>query len=149
MKQRRKNPPGPAPKSNGIKVLLVDDSPLMLQILVKMMAKEPGFEIVGTATDGRQAVLLAASLAPQLVLMDLHLPHLNGAQATRCLKQFENPPIVFIITSDERPYSHATSTAAGADAIIVKSGNLHDHLKSKLQEWFRSGANSDRREQQR
>jgi CheY-like chemotaxis protein len=79
--------------------------------------------------------------------MDLHLPHLNGAQATRCLKQFENPPLVSIITSDDRPDSHATSTATGADAIIVKSGNLHDHLKSKLQERFRFGANDDRREQ--
>ncbi len=108
----------------------------MLKTLVRILAAEGGFEVVGTATDGHQAVLSAATLAPALVLMDLHLPHLNGVEATRCLKQFENPPVVFMVTSDDSSSSRAMSTDAGADAFVVKSGDLHAQLKSKLQEWF-------------
>jgi DNA-binding NarL/FixJ family response regulator len=104
----------------------------MLKTLVGILAAERGFEVVGTATNGRQAVFSAATLALQLVLMDLHLPHLNGTQATRCLKQFENPPVVFVLSADDR----AMSTAAGADAFVLKSGELHAQLKAKLQEWF-------------
>ena len=68
--------------------------------------------------------------------MDLHLPHLNGAEVTRCLKQFDNPPVVFMVTSDDSPDSRALCAAVGADAFLTKSGTLPCQLKSKLQEWF-------------
>jgi DNA-binding NarL/FixJ family response regulator len=108
----------------------------MLKTLVGILTRERGFEVIGTATNGRQAVLSAATLAPQLVLMDLHLPHLNGIQATRCLKQFENPPVVFVLSADDSSSSQAMSTAAGVDAFVLKSGDLHAQLESKLEEWF-------------
>ena len=108
----------------------------MLKTLAAIIAQEPDLDIVGTATDGRKAVLAAATLAPELVLVDLHLPHLNGAQVTRCLKQFESPPVVFIVTSDDSPSSRSLSATAGADAFVVKSGDLHLQLHSELQEWF-------------
>ncbi len=100
------------------------------------MAKERGFRVVGTAKDGLPAVLAAAPLLPQLVLMDLHLPHLDGAEATRRLKQFHNPLVVFMVTSDESPSARMTATAAGADALLVKSGDLQTQLRAKLLEWF-------------
>jgi DNA-binding NarL/FixJ family response regulator len=108
----------------------------MLKTLASIIAQEPDFDIVGAATDGRKAVLAAATLAPDLVVVDLHLPHLNGAQVTRCLKQFDGPPVVFIVTSDDSPNSRSLSATAGADAFVVKSGDLHVQLHAKLQEWF-------------
>ncbi len=117
-------------------MLLVDDSPVVLRALKGLFARDHRFQVVGTATDGHQAVLAAASLNPQLVLMDLHLPHLDGAEATRCLKQSETPPVVFMITSDDSIAARALSAAAGADIFLIKSGDLARKLEANLQEWF-------------
>ncbi len=124
------------PKPNSIRAFLVDDSPLMLRALKGFFALDPRFVVVGTAADGRQALLDAAALTPQLVLVDLHLPHLNGAEVTRCLKQFEAPPVVFMITSDDSIAARTLSAAAGADVFLIKSGDLACQLESKLKEWF-------------
>jgi len=136
MKLHASKPIRPRTTSSGIRTLLVDDCPIMLKTLAAIIAQEPDFDIVGTATDGRKAVLAAATLAPELVVMDLRLPHLNGAQATRCLKQFDDPPVVFIVTSDDTPSARNLSATAGADAFVVASGDLHAQLHLKLHEWF-------------
>jgi DNA-binding NarL/FixJ family response regulator len=136
MKPHRSNAAISRPKTNSIRALLVDDSPLMLQALKGFLARDHRFQVVGTAADGRQAVLDAAALTPQLVLVDLHLPHLNGAEVTRCLKQFDSPPVVFMITSDDTIAARALCAAAGADVFLIKSGDLTRQLESKIQEWF-------------
>jgi len=136
MKPPKGNTASPPPETTSVRALLVDDSPVMLQALTGFFARDHRFRVVGTAVDGRQALLAAASLNPQLVLVDLHLPHLNGAEVTRCLKQFEDPPVVFMVTSDDSTTSRALSAAAGADAFLLKSSSLPGQLESKLQEWF-------------
>ena len=100
------------------------------------MAQEREFEVVGIAGDGHKALLSAASLGPELVLMDLHLPHLNGAQVTQCLKEFDDPPTVFIVTANDTPDARQMCATAGADAFIAKSGSLAGQIHSKLQEWL-------------
>ncbi|HWU41127.1 MAG TPA: response regulator transcription factor [Candidatus Acidoferrum sp.] len=115
---------------------MADGSPVMLRALQGVLATDDRFDVVGTASSGHEAILTAASLKPQLVLVDLHLPHLDGPQVTRCLKQFEKPPVVFMVTSDDSIASRATSSAVGADAFILKSPDLPRQLKSKLQESF-------------
>ena len=123
-----------APKR--IKTLLVDDSPIMLELLARIMAQEREFEVVGTATDGHKALFSAAMLAPELVVADLHMPHLNGAQVTQCLKDFESPPVVFIVTADNTAAARHMSEAAGAEAFILKGGDLQAQLHSQLEQWF-------------
>lgn len=136
MKPLRNNAAISHPKPNSIRTLLVDDSPLMLRALKGFFARDQRFHVVGTAADGRQALLDAAALTPQLALVDLHLPHVNGAEVTRCLKQFDAPPVVFMITSDDSIAARALSAAAGADVFLIKSGDLTCQLESKLNEWF-------------
>jgi len=131
-------------RTETIRTLLVNDSPFMLKTLARILAQEGNITVVGAATDGRQALQYTLALSPELVLMDFHLPHLNGAEATRYIKQFVNPPIVFIVTSDDSSSSRTMSKTAGADAFIVKSGGLHAQLRSKLQEWFGSATNTMR-----
>ena len=128
--------PSPLSKASSIRVLVADGSPVMLRALQGVLATDDRFDVVGTASSGHEAILTAASLKPQLVLVDLHLPHLDGPQVTRCLKQFEKPPVVFMVTSDDSIASRATSSAVGADAFILKSTNLPRQLESKLQERF-------------
>lgn len=136
MKPHRNNTAIPHPATNSIRALLVDDSPVMLRALKGFLARDHRFQVVGTAADGRQALLHAAAHTPQLVLLDLHLPHLNGAEVTRCLKQFDSPPVVFMITSDDTIAARALCAASGADVFLIKSGDLTRQLESKIQEWF-------------
>ena len=133
MKRSERNPA--ECRRNRIRTLLVD-SPAMLKILATMITEGGGFEIVGTAMDGYAALLDVASLAPQLVVMDLHLPYMHGPQVARCLKEFENPPVVFITAAENDSASREMSVAAGADAFLPKNGDLRAQLHSKLQEWF-------------
>ncbi len=132
---------GDGARAETIRTLLVDDSPLMLKILSQMLAREDRIIVVGAATDGCQALRYALDLAPDLILMDLHLPCLNGAQATQYIKQYANPPIVFMVTSNNSSSSRTMCQAAGADAFIVKAGDLEVQLRSNLLEWFGSTAN--------
>jgi CheY-like chemotaxis protein len=128
----------PAPS---VRTLLVDHSPLMLKILAQILAAEGKFIVVGSATDGCQALRQIVELAPELVLMDFNLPDLDGAQATRCVKHFRNPPIVFVLSSVDSFSSREMCKTAGADAFVVKSEDLQAQLRAKLQEWFGSAAN--------
>src|ERR1700722_7985672 len=125
-----------------IRTLLVDDSPFMLRTLAQVLAAEGRFKVVGSATDGCQALKEIAVLAPDLRVMDLHLSHLNGAQVTSYIKHFKNPPDIFIVTSDDSFSSRAMCTAAGADAFIVKSGDFYAQLTASLKDWFGLAANS-------
>ena len=82
MKRPNSKPANPPSKTNKIRALLADDSPVMLRALTGFLTGDHRFQVVGTASDGRPALLTAASLNPQLVLVDLHLPHLDGAEVT-------------------------------------------------------------------
>jgi len=108
----------------------------MLKALSQILAKEERFSVVGSATNGCQALRHASALAPDLVLIGLHLSKLNGAQATSHIKQAINPPIVFIVSPDDNPTSRAMIEAAGADAFVTASADLEVRLKSRLHERF-------------
>jgi DNA-binding NarL/FixJ family response regulator len=123
-------------KSRSIRTLLVDDSPRVLKALSQILAREEGFTVVGSATNGCQALRYASSLAPELVLMGLHLAKLSGTQATSQIKRSTNPPIVFMVGPDDHPSFRAMSEAAGADAFVASSPELELGLRSRLQEWF-------------
>jgi CheY-like chemotaxis protein len=126
-----------------IRTLVVDDSPFMLKILAQILRGTGNFDLVGTATNGRQALDYMSMLSPDLVLMDVHMPGLNGIQATRCLKQRRHPPVVIITTSDDSPMTKATAEEAGADAFVCKEGNLRHQLIRALRKFF--GSNPARR----
>jgi Response regulator containing a CheY-like receiver domain and an HTH DNA-binding domain len=126
-----------------IRTLVVDDSLFMLKILAQLLEADDGFELVGTATDGRKALRYVSVLSPDLVL-DLHMPGLNGIQATRYIKDHEHPPAVIIVTSDDSPVTKATADDAGADAFVSKDGNLRHQLIGALQNLF--GPSGEKRE---
>jgi len=119
-----------------IRTLVVDDSPFMLKVLAQTLEAVAGFDLVGTATDGRQALRYVSMLSPDLVLMDLHIPGLNGIQATRYIKDREHPPVVIIVSSDDSSVTKATAEDAGADAFVSKEGNTRQQLMGALQKLF-------------
>src|SRR6267143_172395 len=119
-----------------VRTLIADDSPFMLKALSKILSLEGIFTLVATATDGSQAVRHALTIKPELILMDVHMPHLNGVEATRYIKQFKNPPLVIIVTSDDSPGSRVLAKRAGADGFVTKTGQLQAQLKVIFRQLF-------------
>src|SRR5882724_4526874 len=121
-----------------VRTLIAGDSPVLvlLKILAQILALEGNFTLIGTATDGCQAVRQVLTMEPELVLMDYRMAHLNGLEATRHLKQSENPPLIVIVTSDDTPSAEALAKAAGADGFVKKGENLRDQLRAVFRELF-------------
>jgi CheY-like chemotaxis protein len=100
-----------------------------------LLERQRGFQLVGTATDGRQAVRRVIELQPDLVLMDMQLPGINGLEATRQIKARTEAPAVIMVTADETAECRAQATAAGTDAFVGKQQML-TQLPTALRELF-------------
>jgi DNA-binding NarL/FixJ family response regulator len=103
-----------------ISILIVDDHPVFLQGLRRILEPEPDIEIAGSAGDGMQALEAAAELEPDVVLLDVNLPSMNGMQVARQLKD-EQPHIAIVMLSayhDDNQVLHAIR--AGASAFYPK-----------------------------
>jgi len=102
--------------SEPIRILIVDDHELVRQGLVALLSVKPGVEVVGQAGDGVEAIDLANSLKPDIILMDLLMPRKNGIEATREIKTDNPDARILIITSfaeDENVYQAIKSGALG------------------------------------
>jgi PAS domain S-box-containing protein len=100
--------------AGAIRVLLADDHNLVRDGIARLVKREPGLEIVGEARDGREAVELARALAPDVVLMDISMPNLNGIDATRIIHQ-ERPSIRVIgLSMYDDPMPVQAMRSAGA-----------------------------------
>ena len=108
-----------------IEILLVDDHPHVRRILRELIETYDDFMIVGEAINGEEAVLLAAKLKPAAVVMDVHLPVLNGVPATTLIKM--NNPFTAIIglTAGDPHEDVKAMTVAGAAVVLNKSDALH------------------------
>jgi len=124
------------PGQRTIRTVLAEDLPLLMVLVARIVSKNERIMIVGSATDGRKALGHASTLSPDLVITDLHMPGVDGAEVTRRLKQSVHPPVVFIVTSDDTLEARTRCMAAGADAFLVKAANLVPQLLSAIQEFF-------------
>jgi DNA-binding NarL/FixJ family response regulator len=104
-----------------LRVLLVDDSPEFLESTARFLATWAKLALVGRATSGRQALELASQLQPDLVLIDLAMPGMNGLEVTRQLKSLAVPPKVVIMTFYEIAEYREAAKAVAADGFISKS----------------------------
>ncbi|HWC61786.1 MAG TPA: response regulator transcription factor [Verrucomicrobiae bacterium] len=119
-----------------IRTFLADDDPFMLALLARLLDKHPRILIVGSAADGRKAFHSAATLRAELVLTDLHMPIVDGVELARRLKQLPNPPVVYMVTSDDSSGALTASLNAGADAFLAKSPDLAIQLQLALDSSF-------------
>ena len=104
-----------------VRTLLVDDSPEFLGAAARFLATDPEIEIVGYALSARQAIEEVTRLHPDLVLMDVAMPEMNGFVATRQIKERPNPPRVIVLTLYDNDEYRAQAQAAGADGFVAKS----------------------------
>jgi DNA-binding NarL/FixJ family response regulator len=103
------------------RVLLVDDSAEFLESAVHFLTADPAIEVVGQAYSGRGALEQVGVLKPDLVLMDLSMPEMNGLEATRRLKEQDDKPRVILLTLHDNPEYRAAAQAAKADGFVAKS----------------------------
>ena len=101
------------------RLLVVDDHHLLRAALVDLLV-QAGFEVVGEAADGADAVALAKELAPDVVLMDLRMPVLGGLDATRLIKDACPDIQVVLLTAFESPALEQQAEEAGCFAYLVK-----------------------------
>jgi len=102
------------------RVLIVDDDPLVRSALTLMLGGQQDVEVVGEASDGREGVEAVAGLRPDVVLMDVRMPRLNGLEATRELHLQPDPPRVIVLTTFDADDHVVGALAAGADGFLLK-----------------------------
>jgi len=105
-----------------VRVLIVDDSVVVREILKRMLESDPAIRVVGMAADGSEAVELTAQLRPDLVTMDLVMPGMSGMEATERIMAYHPTPVLFFSSYFEREgmYSRLDALAAGALDIMEK-----------------------------
>ncbi len=102
------------------RLLIVDDDPLVRSALVLMLGGQPDIAVVGQAVDGRDGLDRAAELRPDVVLMDIRMPRLDGLAATRELLTRADPPRVIVLTTFDADEQVVEALAAGADGFLLK-----------------------------
>ena len=103
-----------------LRLLVVDDHPVVRMGLVAMLSEHADFEVVGEAVDGAEAVVLAARLSPDVVLMDLRMPVLDGAAATARLRAGPDAPAVLVLTTYDTDADIVRAVEAGANGYLLK-----------------------------
>jgi len=102
-----------------VRVLIADDEPLFAEALEVLLSADERIEVVGRAADGSEAVELARTLEPDLVLMDLSMPGVDGFEATEELTA-NGGPRVLVLTGSDDPADVARARSAGAAGYLTK-----------------------------
>lgn len=109
-----------------IRVLIVDDHPILLEGLRALLLPQTDMQVVGQAQDGRQAIAQVDMLRPDIVVMDIGMPEMNGIEATRVIRQQHPKTRVLILTQHEDREYVLPLLKAGASGIVVKRALVAD-----------------------
>src|SRR5882724_12006338 len=102
-----------------IRVLVVEDTPVVREFLVHILSSDPGIQVVGTATNGEEALDAVLQTKPDVITMDIHMPKLNGLDATRRIMETHPTPIVIVSGSANTKEASWAFTAMEAGALAV------------------------------
>jgi DNA-binding NarL/FixJ family response regulator len=108
------------PSQGPYRILIVDDAPPVRESLGWLLLDVPGFAVVGSAADGFDAMRQALILAPDLVILDIELPDMDGFDVTRQLKALPRPPLVVLLSIHSDDLSKQRGVQAGCDAFVEK-----------------------------
>jgi DNA-binding NarL/FixJ family response regulator len=109
----------------------VEDDDNMATLVKEMLASDSRVEVLGRARHGREALTMAASLNPDLIIMDLQMPVMDGAEATRRLRKLGSTARIVVLTGSEDAGLIKEARDAGADTFVAKMPT-YEHLMSVL-----------------
>jgi len=141
---------------DSIKILLAEDHAVVRESIREALTREPEFRVVGEASNGDEAVKLARELKPDVILMDVAMPRLNGIEATRQIKSFLPAVSILVLTAyDDEQYIFSVLSAGAAGYLLKDVGVsdlveaikavhrgesvLHPNIAKKVLQKFRSG----------
>jgi DNA-binding NarL/FixJ family response regulator len=110
----------PAKNHNPIRILIVDDHPVVCAGLTSMLSTQSGFEVVGSTASGEEALALVKQNRPNVMLLDLRMPGMDGLAVLDALKAISSPPAVIVLTSFEKEEDIYRSIRAGAQGYLLK-----------------------------
>jgi DNA-binding NarL/FixJ family response regulator len=123
--------PRKASAEGRINVVVADDDGSFAECVRALVDEQPRLSVVGVAGDGLEAIELVDELGPEAVVIDLHMPRLDGVSAVARMRQ-DHPSLCLIaITADGAPELHQAVAEAGADAVILKD-DLHGTLADEI-----------------
>jgi DNA-binding NarL/FixJ family response regulator len=120
--------PSSPPVGRAVRLLLADDHRLFAESLMTVLSEDERVEVVGIAVNGQEAVDLAAELQPDVILMDLKMPVMDGLEATRRIRASGLSAQILLLTGTESPLGPDDADAAGATAFLRKESSI-DELK--------------------
>ena len=115
---------------NTFRVLIADDHPLFRKGMRVLLAATPDIEVMGEATTGQEAVEQAAALQPDVILMDLQMPGINGIEATRQILHTSPHIRILVVTLFEDDASVFTALRAGARGYVLKDAQEEEMLRA-------------------
>jgi DNA-binding NarL/FixJ family response regulator len=113
------------------RLLLAEDDELHGRLLSTLLGEDGRFEIVGVAADGRKAVELASSLSPDVVLIDIQMPHMDGIAATRHIRE-QNPSLPVVVLSSSEYEDRALEARDAGAADYVRKGRIDEDLAEAI-----------------
>jgi DNA-binding NarL/FixJ family response regulator len=116
----------PGRNPNPIKVFLVDDHQVLLEGLVRLIHNHPSMKVVGTARDGRAALRQIPALRPDVVLMDISMPNLNGVEATRLISQSSPDTKILVLSMHDNEEFLRRVLKAGASGYLLKDATADE-----------------------
>jgi two-component system nitrate/nitrite response regulator NarL len=125
----------------GIRILIADDHPTIMQMVKQILTAQPGFEVVGEARDGLEAVTLAEALKPDVIVVNVTMPKMSGFEAARRIRSRLPDCAIVILSSHKDRQFIAEARKVGADGYVEKSnadGQLIHAIESavKGEEFF-------------
>ncbi len=115
---------------NQIRILIVDDHTVVRDGLRALISAEPGMEVIGDASDGAEAVDLAAELKPDVILLDLVMPRMDGVEATRLIRQANPGARILVLTSFAEDHQVFSAVKAGAIGYLMKDTSSEELLQA-------------------
>jgi DNA-binding NarL/FixJ family response regulator len=119
------------PRARVVRVLIADDEPPFVEMVRALLADEEQIEVVGAARNGREAVELALTLAPDVTLMDISMPVLDGIEALRRIREQRPHACILVLTGSSSTADVDRSRLAGAAGFLTKD-RIDQHLVAQI-----------------
>ena len=110
------------------RILVVDDHPIVRQGLKTLLEGHSGWEVIGEASDGAEAVEKARNLSPDVMVLDVTMPRMNGLEACRLIRRHSPGLEILFVTQHDSPQMMREALEAGARGYVVKSNAARDLL---------------------